>query len=74
MNIFLLEEQHRMIRDMARDFAKKEVAPKAKEIDENHRFPVEIVQKLAGMGFLGMMVPEEFGGAGLDPLSYAIAM
>ena len=63
-----------MIRDMARDFAKKEVAPKAKEIDESHRFPVEIVQKLAGMGFLGMMVPEEFGGAGLDPLSYAIAM
>ena len=42
MNIFLLDEQHRMIRDMARDFAKKEIAPKAKELDETGRFPAEI--------------------------------
>lgn len=74
MDIFLLDEQHKMIQDAAREFARREVAPKAKELDETHRFPTEIVSQLAEMGFMGMMVPEQYGGAGMDTLSYVLAM
>lgn len=74
MDNFLLNDQQKMIRDAAREFARKEVAPKAKELDETGRFPTEIIAQLSEMGFMGMMVPEEYGGAGLDTLSYAIAM
>lgn len=63
-----------MIRDTALEFAKKEVAPRAAELDQSGRFPKEIISQLGNMGFMGMMVPEEFGGAGLDCLSYAIGM
>ena len=73
MNFELTEEQ-RMIRDTARDFAAREIAPKASEIDKGSRWPDEIVKRLAELGFLGMAIPEEFGGGGLDTLSYAIAM
>ncbi|HAR43070.1 MAG TPA: acyl-CoA dehydrogenase [Bdellovibrionales bacterium] len=55
-------------------FAKSEIAPKAAEIDRNHRFPSEIVKQLGEMGLMGMMVPEEFGGAGMDAVSYAMAL
>lgn len=72
-NLFL-EEQHVSIRDAAKDFAKKEIYPKAKELDETGRFPTEIIQKLAEMGFMGMCVPENYGGAGLDMLSYILAL
>jgi butyryl-CoA dehydrogenase len=71
---FLLNDQQKMILQAAKDFARKEVEPKAKELDETGRFPAEIIQKLAGMGFMGMMVPEEFGGSGLDSLSYILAL
>jgi butyryl-CoA dehydrogenase len=74
MEDFLLNEQQILIRDSARDFAKKEIAPKAAELDETGRFPKEIIDQLAQMGFLGMMVPEEFGGAGLDTVSYFLAL
>ncbi|MFO0638569.1 MAG: acyl-CoA dehydrogenase family protein [Polyangiaceae bacterium] len=73
MNFELTEEQ-RLIRDTARDFAAREIAPKAAEIDKNSRWPEEIVKRLAELGFLGMAIPEEYGGGGLDTLSYAIAM
>lgn len=73
MNFELTEEQ-RMIRDTARDFAAREIAPKASEIDKGSRWPEEIVKRLAELGFLGMAIPEEYGGGGLDTLSYAIAM
>lgn len=74
MDTFMLKDEHKMILDTAREFAKREVAPKAKELDETGRFPKELIEQLAGMGFMGMMVPEEFGGAGLDTLSYVIAL
>ncbi len=74
MDEFLLNDQQRSILEAARAFSKKEIAPKAKELDETGRFPAEIINKLSEMGFMGMTVPEEFGGAGLDTLSYAIAM
>src|SRR5579871_2845082 len=63
-----------MIRETARDFARKEIAPKAKELDETGRFPTELIEQLSQMGFMGMMVPEKYGGSGLDSLSYVIAL
>ena len=69
-----LTEEHKMIRDMARDFAQKEIAPIAAEIDTDGRFPVETVRKMGRLGFMGIEIPEEYGGTGLDCLSYVLAM
>jgi butyryl-CoA dehydrogenase len=63
-----------MIQATARDFARAEIAPKAAELDKNSRWPEEIVAKMADLGFMGMAIPQEHGGAGLDTLSYALAM
>ena len=73
MNFELTEEQS-MIQQMTRDFAEKELKPIAAEIDENHRFPAEVVKKLAELGLLGIVVPPEYGGSGMDHVSYAVAM
>ncbi len=67
-----LTENQIMIRDVARRFAQEQLAPIAHEIDEEGRFPEETIKKLAEIGFLGCFVPEEWGGAGLDTVSYAI--
>jgi alkylation response protein AidB-like acyl-CoA dehydrogenase len=69
-----LTEEHRLIREMARDFAQKEIAPIAAEIDEIARFPAETVQKMGELGFMGIEIPEEWGGTGMDTLSYVLAM
>ena len=69
-----LTEEHRMIQDMARDFAQNEIAPIAAEIDQEGRFPVETVQKMGELGFMGIEMPEEYDGTGLDTLSYVLAM
>src|SRR5580704_6916923 len=71
---FELTEEQRMICDTARDFAAREVAPKAAELDKSGRWPTEIVAKMAELGLLGVAIPQEFGGAGMDTLSYALAM
>jgi len=71
---FELTEQQRMIRDMARDFATREVAPVAAENDRLERFPDDIVKRLGELGFMGMNVPEQYGGSGLDSLCYVLAM
>ena len=71
---FELTEEQRMIRDTARDFAAREVAPKAAELDKTGRWPAEIVKKMAELGLLGVAIPQEHGGAGMDVLSYALAM
>ncbi|MBC8426439.1 acyl-CoA dehydrogenase [bacterium] len=71
---FQLTEQQRMIRDAARDFAQKELAPHAAEWDRNETFPAEAVKKLGELGFMGINVPEQYGGAGLDMVSYVLAM
>ena len=71
---FELTEEHRLIRDTARDFATKEIAPKAAELDKSGRWPTEIVKRLGELGFLGVAIPEEYGGAGLDSVSYALVM
>ena len=71
---FDLTEEQRLVRDSARDFATREIAPKAAEIDKSGRWPAEVVAKMGELGFLGMAIPEEYGGAGLDNLSYALVM
>src|SRR5262249_4434373 len=67
-------EEQLLIQKTARDFAEREVAPKAKELDKTGRWPTEIVLRLGELGFLGMIVPSEYGGAGLDTVSYVLAM
>lgn len=71
---FDLTEEQRLVRDTAREFAAREVAPKAAEIDKSGRWPAEIVAKMGELGFLGVAIPEEYGGAGLDALTYALVM
>lgn len=73
MNFDLTDEQE-LIRDTVREFAAADVAPHAAEIDREHRFPVEVVPKLAALGLLGVPFPEEVGGAGADYVSYAIVV
>ena len=68
------DELKKMLLEQVSAFARAEIAPKAKEFDEKHQFPAEVVRKLAGMGLMGMMVPEQWGGAGMDAVSYVMAM
>jgi short-chain 2-methylacyl-CoA dehydrogenase len=69
-----LSEEHELVRRTVRDFAEQRVAPVAEELDREHRFPYELVAELAELGLMGMTIPEEYGGAGADTLSYAIAV
>ncbi len=69
-----LTEEHKMIQDMARDFARKEIAPIAARIDEEALFPAETVKRMGELGFMGIEIPEEYGGAGLDAISYVLAV
>ncbi|MBI2954432.1 MAG: acyl-CoA dehydrogenase family protein [Chloroflexi bacterium] len=69
---FGLTEDQRMIRATARDFAEKEILPKIDDYEREERYPLEIVQKLGPLGFLGCLIPEQYGGAGLDYISYGI--
>jgi len=71
---FQLTEEQLMIQKAARDFAENECKPGVIERDEKQNFPKEQVMKLADLGFLGMMVPTEYGGAGMDTVSYVLAM
>lgn len=71
---FELTEEQRMIRDTAREFAAREIAPKAAELDKSARWPSEILAKMAELGLMGVAIPQEHGGAGMDTLSYALAM
>jgi len=71
---FDLSPEHELVRRTVREFAEKKVAPVAAELDREHRFPYDLVAELAGLGLMGMPVPEEYGGAGADTLSYAIAV
>lgn len=73
MNFQLTEEQL-MIQQTAREFAESEIAPTAVERDKNAEFPTEIVKKLGELGFMGMMVDPEYDGAGMDTISYVLAM
>src|ERR1700683_2425487 len=71
---FDLAEHHVLLRRTVRDFVRAEVAPKAQAWDKEERFPKEIVPRLAEIGLLGIRIPEEYGGSGLDVTSYAICV
>ncbi|HEY1250250.1 MAG TPA: acyl-CoA dehydrogenase family protein [Thermoanaerobaculia bacterium] len=73
MNFELTDDQKR-VRDAVRDFARTQIAPGVAEREKTGTFPAEVVRKLGEMGILGMMVPEEYGGAGSDVLSYILAI
>jgi alkylation response protein AidB-like acyl-CoA dehydrogenase len=71
---FQLSEEHLMIQKAARDFAQNECKPGVIERDEHQKYPYDQVMKLAELGFMGMMVSPDYGGAGMDTLSYVLAM
>ncbi|MBL4637191.1 MAG: acyl-CoA dehydrogenase [Kofleriaceae bacterium] len=73
MNFSLTEEQQ-FLQKTARDFARAEVLPQAARIDREHKHPTELVAKMSEIGFMGVAVPEEYGGAGMDNVSYALAI
>ncbi|MBQ7491008.1 MAG: acyl-CoA dehydrogenase [Clostridia bacterium] len=71
---FVLSKEHEMLRKMYREFAENEVKPLAQEIDEEERFPMETVKKMARLGMMGTYFPREYGGAGADPLAYVMCV
>jgi butyryl-CoA dehydrogenase len=72
--MFDLSEDHLQIQAMAREFAREEVLPGAQARDQSHAFPSEIIGKMADLGFMGMFIPETYGGSGLDILAYVVAL
>ncbi len=70
----IFEKEHELVRQLAREFAENEIKPTAEEVDETSEFPMEIYKKMAAAGFLGIKIPQEFGGSGGDHRSYAIVM
>jgi alkylation response protein AidB-like acyl-CoA dehydrogenase len=71
---FDLSDEQRLLRDTVRDFARQEVAPVAEELDREHRFPYELVEKMGKLGLMGIPFPQEYGGGGADTLAYALAV
>src|SRR3990172_5594193 len=71
---FELSEEQKAIQTMVREFAEREVAPVAQELDEREEFPGEIVRKLADLGLMGIIFPKEYGGAAMDYISYALIL
>ncbi len=73
MNFDLTEEQQ-ILQRTVREFARNRVAPLAEELDRDHRYPAELIEEMADMGLMGVAIPDDYGGAGMDPVSYVIAM
>jgi short-chain 2-methylacyl-CoA dehydrogenase len=71
---FDLDQEHELVRSTVREFAEERIAPVAEELDREGRFPYDLVGELAELGLMGMTIPEEYGGAGADTVSYAIAV
>lgn len=71
---FDLSEEHNLIRETVREFAEREIKPRAQELDEKGEFSVELTKKIGEMGLFGMFLPEKYGGQDLDTLSYIIAV
>ncbi len=70
----IFEKEHELVRQLAREFAEKEIKPTAEEVDETGEFPMEVYKKMAAAGFLGIKIPQEYGGSGGDHRSYVIVM
>jgi alkylation response protein AidB-like acyl-CoA dehydrogenase len=71
---FELTDEQKMIQDMARKFAEREIKPVAAELDRTHRHPEEIVKQMGELGLMGVTIPDEYGGAGMDYVCYVLAM
>ena len=71
---FGLSKEHLLAQQLYRSFAEKEVKPLAQEVDEEERFPVETIEKMAKYGMLGIPIPKEYGGQGADVLTYIMAV
>ena len=71
---FDLSDEQQLIRETARDFTNKEIVPRARENDRNSHFDTDLVRQIAEQGYLGAIVPQKYGGAGLDYLTYAIVV
>ena len=71
---FDLDQEHELVRSTVRDFAEQRVAPVAEELDRESRFPYDLVGELGELGLMGMTIPQEYGGAGADTVSYALAI
>lgn len=71
---FELTEEQAMIRSTVRDFAEKEIAPVAKELDQNETFPLDLVKRMGKLGFLGLILPTKYGGGGADYISYCVML
>jgi len=69
-----ITEEHTMIQEAARDFAQKSIAPIAEHFDETGEFPIDTIRQMGGLGFMGIEVPEEYGGVGMDTLAYSLAL
>ena len=69
-----LAEEHEMLRQTCRDFAQQQLKPIAAELDREHRFPAEQIKQMGELGLMGIAVPDEYGGTGMDALAYALAM
>lgn len=69
---FKLNEEQRMIRDLMRNFAEREVRPRVQEFEEKREFPTELTKRLGELGFMGIFVPQQYGGLGMDILAYAV--
>ena len=72
--MFQIPEEVQQIVDLAHDFGMNEINPSAAERDKTHEYPADIIEQLGGMGFMGMMIPEEYGGIGLDTLTYVLSL
>ncbi len=74
MDKLFFNDEHEMLRSMVQDFAKNEVEPVAQELDEKGKFPRDLVDQMGELGLLGIPVPEEYGGSGMDTVAYTVAM
>ncbi len=74
MDKLFFTEEHEMLRDMVRDFAKTEVEPLAREMDKKETIPADLIDKMGELGIMGIPVPEKYGGAGMDTVAYATAI
>ena len=74
MSLFELPEESLQIQSLARDYARSAVLPGAAERDKTHEYPTELIKELGEMGFMGMFIPEQYGGAGMGVLDYVLAL
>ena len=74
MDSLFFKEEHKMIKEMVRNFSESKIFPVARELDEKEKFPSDLVEQMGDLGLMGMMVPEKYGGSGLDMISFVTAI